>query len=1150
MDFVKGKTYTFPVSEVMLKPMWGKLYFNVLANGNMVRVPAMEFQRNNKPTELQVICTSDDPKNLKFEQDRSVLLPQLYEPGKEYEFKVVSDAPVNGSYRLQDSNGWSFKLEQRKREKLMRYSVIKCRVVGIRGNDLDLELVSENKEAKAPVLTIADVEKMDDNPKPIGAVMEMRLRRDRTFAEAMAEYDQGNPLWVLLAVDAARVAMARWVTLKPKNALRLLHGVRSIAMTLLQTSNFLDSYSPNQREEYRKRLMNFILSTEDYIEAFELVDQGRDQKYVDDTLGLIRQAFYIFRPERRMHVLMAIFTIKAAYVSACIHQIFAIIKERHDTKIFMDRLHKAFTEMLDLYISNATKFVNAESKASVKDMMEALALQLLLTGESADRRVTGFRAQGATRDIRDEEHAETPAAAMNADIYRARLYRYASMLVGRDAAATLLMHAYCLLLSPEDGEQSVTWKDLDNLQLTALAMTRRPLPQSFGAVFTFEARNAELTLDGTSIRLRPTVKSAAKWVSALPADLLPDFDISVMLNERLSEKPGAIGRSIPKASRLWADLETSLFTTVAPVKTVTKRKKPVPPVGQTVPVRITDTQWVMTGDKKEQIYGCEIVSSDYTGSGFIRRENLVRYPVKIDASQFRNEEGIPYVLDAEVLSVQGKSVEFSLRHTLQSTGARIAEDYRRRNAEDRQHEDEDAELVAIVTGGDDLSSARYLCVSEYGFALSIEKKTNTMALAKGDTVVCRIHYVDYKEADDSLYVKADVCNIIEDVPLAPEALGREIAGAFGALVAEASGERLYQPEDDEAAAEASDDRPVQYLSPETLSEVIATLSSTAAAYTDYFPAFNLLALTRIIALMAGEAEEADILSLRMELIRAIDQFSNNGRPDIAVIAPLIEQCRKLRDRDQDLSIKLSVLNILSSLDRPVTESIHIPAATIDDGRLNKMARLAIAYNALGGLDFGDEQFQLRSGLYTLAGLEYTNRGQTDAVTVADGEDQTTEFKSSLIYPADNKMKADEKKQVTEIMQVVCGFLNSRLGGTLYIGADNFGQPIGLERDFAYLSGGRHDYDMQLVKDKFELLFRNGFYDHFGVTQGGYNLSADNVETSFEQYGKHTVYVVRVKPAAEAVTMTDGLMFVRQGTSTRPIVGEDNQEKFRLVRAKK
>ncbi|MCM1337334.1 MAG: ATP-binding protein [Candidatus Amulumruptor caecigallinarius] len=1147
MDYVKGKSYTFPVSEVMLKPLWGKYYFNVLANGNMVRVPAMEFQRNNKPTELQVICTSDDPKNLKFEQDRAVLLPQLYEPGKEYEFKVVSDSPSNGGYRLQDSNGWSFKLEQRKREKLMRYSVIKCRVVGIRGTDLDLELVTENKVTKAPVLSIADVGVMDDNPHPITPLLEHRLRRDRTFAEAMAEYDQGNPLWVLLAVDATRVAMTRWVTLKPKNALRLLNGVRSIAMTLLQTSNFLDTYSPSQREEYRKRLMNFILSIEDYIEAFELVDRGLDQKYVDDTLQLIRQAFYIYRPERRMHVLMAIFTIKVAYVSGCIHQIFAIIKERHDTKIFMDRLNKAFSEMLELYISNSSKFVNAESKSSVKDMMEALALWLLLLSDRSDRKELP-RLIRETRETRDEDHSESQDAPVDPDIYRARLYRYASMLVGRDAAATLLMHAYCLLLSPEDGEQSINWKDLDNIQLTALAMTRRSMPRSFASVFTFEARNAELSIDGTTMRLRPTVKSATKWVTALPADLLPDFDISVDLNERLSEKPGGVGRSIPKAHRLWTDLEASLFTTVAPVKTV-KRRKPLPPVGQTVTVRITDMQWVMNGEKKEQIYGCQVVSPDYTGAGFIRRENLVTYPAKIDASLFRNEEGVQRLLDAQVLNIQGDSVEFSLRHTLQSTGARMAEEYRQRNAEDRNWISDDADIVAIVTGGDEIFNARYLCVSEFGFALSIDKKDMTDTLAKGDLVSCRIHYVDYKEDEEKLYVKADVRDFVDEVPLAPDAIAVEVSRYFSHLVEEASRDRLYIPDDEDPTADANE-RPVEYLSHDTLHELIATLSSRAAAYTDYFTAFNLLAFTRIIALMAGEAEEADIINLRMELIRAIDQFSNNGRPDISVIAPLLEQCRKLRDRDQDLNIKLSVLTILSSLDRPITESIHIPAASIDDGRLNKMARLAIAYNALGGLEFGDEQFQLRSGLYTLAGLEYTNRGQTDAVTVADGEDQTTEFKSSLIYPADNKMKADEKKQVKEIMQIVCGFLNSRLGGTLYIGADNFGQPVGLERDFAYLSGGRHDYDMQLVKDKFELLFRNGFYDHFGVTQGGYNLSADNVETSFEQYGKHTVYVVRVKPAAEAVTMTDGLMFVRQGTSTRPIVGEDNQDKFRTVRAKK
>lgn len=1129
MNYVKGQRYTFPVSEVMLKPLWGKLYYNILANGEYVRVAAMEFQRDNKPSELQVICTSDDPSNLKFEQDRASLIPEIYKEGETYEFKIISDSPINGAYRLQDANGWPFRLEYRSREKLNRYSVVKCVVKKISGTDLELELVQENKKTRTPFVTLEMLEGYDTMRHLAPGVLSRLMHTSSAFGDAMEEYKQGNPMWVIFAIDAARVSMPEWMSLNPANAIALLKSVRTIALALLQTAGFIDTFNIKSRDEYRQALTRFVLYTDDYIQAIELVEAGREQQYIDDTLSLIQNASYIFRPEERMHVLMAIFTIRTAYVSAYIHQIFKIIKERHSTGTFMALFRKPFVEMLDIYISNAGTFVLSDSKASVKDMVEALALQLLLTD--------------------NDEYAKW-------GIYRARLYRYSSMLLGKDSADMLLRRAYSMLLSPDNDDLGISWNDLDNIPVTALGMVhkmiRRPAGDSW---FIYEGHNATLTLDDDNITLKPSVKSAAKWIPALPAQVLPDFKLQVYLNERMKEKPGSIGRSIAKAQRLWAEIEESLFSTVHAAPVVVReevQQKSLPSPGQIIPIRITSKELVeREGEKPEQIFNATIESPEYEGSGFVRRENIVRYPVRIEQSHFVDGEGRPYLFNATVLSVQpdGK-IEFTLRPIINVASSRIAHDYRTRHIQDPSYASDEADCYAVVTGGEESFSKGYLCVSSEGVPFNIPKRDLKETLAKGDRIIARIYYVKYNSQNENLYVNAEFRAFEDEAPFDITGLSIELSEALKVLIEAASEGNYYvEPETDSDAETPDSGKTAEYLDPDYLREIIAILSERAAVYTDYFQSYNCLALTRLMALMAGERETALTLARRMELIQAIDNFDNNGRPDTAVIGTLFEQCRKLREKDSDINIKLHILSILSALDRPATDQINIPSPTLDDGRLNKMARMAIAYNSLLGMEYDEEQFHLRQGLYKLAGLEFNSRDHAASVTVADGEDQTTEFKSSLIYPADNRMQPDEKKQVTEIMQVVCGFLNSRTGGTLFIGADNFGQPIGLERDFTYLNGRNHNFDMQLMRDKFELLFRNGFYDHFGVTPGGYNLSADFVSTSFEEYGKATVYVVKIGSAPEAVTMTDGSIFVRQGTSTRPIVGEENQAKFRATRSK-
>jgi hypothetical protein len=88
--------------------------------------------------------------------------------------------------------------------------------------------------------------------------------------------------------------------------------------------------------------------------------------------------------------------------------------------------------------------------------------------------------------------------------------------------------------------------------------------------------------------------------------------------------------------------------------------------------------------------------------------------------------------------------------------------------------------------------------------------------------------------------------------------------------------------------------------------------------------------------------------------------------------------------------------------------------------------------------------------------------------IAEGESDELEFKSSLRW--DYKQEGVNKRLEETVLKSIAAFANGQ-GGTLLVGVDDHGIPLGLERDFSTLSAVDHD--------KFELHLRNLLIEAFG-----------------------------------------------------------------------
>lgn len=150
-----------------------------------------------------------------------------------------------------------------------------------------------------------------------------------------------------------------------------------------------------------------------------------------------------------------------------------------------------------------------------------------------------------------------------------------------------------------------------------------------------------------------------------------------------------------------------------------------------------------------------------------------------------------------------------------------------------------------------------------------------------------------------------------------------------------------------------------------------------------------------------------------------------------------------------------------------------------------------------------------------------------------GESSAVEFKEGLrcdLWEAkqDDLKKLPETKSIAEMIAIktVAGFLNSRLGGTLFIGIADDKKIIGLDRDYESLvTRGVQDKD----RDRLQLHLR-----HLLAAKIGREVSNLCVETAILSRDGKDVCVVGVSPSPTPVYVADlkgKAFYLRTGPST-------------------
>ena len=223
--------------------------------------------------------------------------------------------------------------------------------------------------------------------------------------------------------------------------------------------------------------------------------------------------------------------------------------------------------------------------------------------------------------------------------------------------------------------------------------------------------------------------------------------------------------------------------------------------------------------------------------------------------------------------------------------------------------------------------------------------------------------------------------------------------------------------------------------------------------------------------------------------------------------------------DQRISPDVSGVELLVQLQeiRPALRGIILTGYAEIEDAVESMQTGATDYISKGKRDL---KGQLR--LRVAKALAPNPRERPLAALLQKGESSELEFKASARWDTRlNKMNRDLEGV---IVKTVCAFLNSEGGGTLLIGVDDSGTPVGLEQDYKTLK--RQD------RDGFETFLMT-------LLVGAYGKDVSpHLRVDFHDIDGRDVCRVSVTLAPRPVFVPDGSggenLYIRIGNATRQL----------------
>lgn len=292
---------------------------------------------------------------------------------------------------------------------------------------------------------------------------------------------------------------------------------------------------------------------------------------------------------------------------------------------------------------------------------------------------------------------------------------------------------------------------------------------------------------------------------------------------------------------------------------------------------------------------------------------------------------------------------------------------------------------------------------------------------------------------------------------------------------------------------------------------------------DVHEKYKLMVISRIIYNLIGDTLSVAYIKAESDYLKSIVSYAQNKETPIEQIEtePEILSLPRIQRESKTLSL-------LSELGKDIdSDTIKSMIYEDKDTQINELARLVQSYNTLNGM--ASDSDIIRSLIKKEITSKYLSLGEMGEITVEKvrgyhvgcSEDKRNEFKKSIVFPSGNGGNPNQKVQLVNVFKVICAFLNSELGGTLYLGVDDDGYANNyLEDDFKHLK-----------KESMDEYIRH--LSHLAIKEFGRDV-VDNFITIKDMSRDCCKYVAfEVSPYELDVIKLQDVVYVKENNSTRP-----------------
>ena len=1110
-QLVKNGHYRLPV----VKEKCSNNYFVVTtADGEEFSILKLRYQKQQEIPDLLDVYVKDVRDGyVTVGQDISVIIPKFYSEGNEYFFKVMGKVPGKKDvYNVSDENGLYFHLTKAP-EFLPVHKTVKCKVEMIKGVFVLIKYAgSFEKHVKLQYICLKEWLNLIGHSEDFD-MLDFMMRHSPAFKDIVAKHDYLDSNWIFDAmaefaqnvtkylIAAKNIDDQRHGSKVFKRILNIMEIVRESALYIVEGSTYLKDTgnAPEQRTEIQEKLSGYIEMFKQIAEAANLIAGKKENDFIDNIFKNLQQAGYLYHPSKQFRIMMTILRLRPELMSDTDDQrsritlLFEALHSWPQENWMEDPFRTALVDQLEIFIrencDSVTLLPANESSIDNRQLnriIRAIAIQSLLAKPD---------------DNIDQSHN------------KAMFYRFLSHYHTHDTESLLYKGVGAIL--GNEYIHDFNWHDTASIGLLQEKASRySDNSDDFAAVSKVYA-TSEVTVE-----LRPrelTVKScnADESSSVLPNNTVKWMSPKIFLEGRVKTPSQKKINDLAAWREMWTDIENSIFTHPEQTDTISALpvvKRPLPPdfEGSEVEVIIDGYDVDRSQKPKHQLrFHCVVFDSLWEGEGwltscpedFIPWLNEEDYPNNYngDTSIFCDEDGHPLLYKVKVKNA-GSSLHFTMKREV------------------------DNYLRELPTSGDtchavirhlDRNGNCFLCLTDKGYTLKVPLDDENRDYQIGSQVTVR--YIELENKNYAYGIQFGIGEIVEYIsdpqlnfhskmtPL------RNIMQGLGRVgyVDE------FDEKDSSAVIEAQ-----EVMSREEMVELVLMLQRRAYAEKEYISAFNYLGLGAVLARAAQDNPLYEELKLHQRLLSLLQHYAKNKKVDYDEL----EQHKEDVEGHPLLEKLYSKLHILSSISRPDANAHLWEMTRADDETISTLASLVLSLNLLPDDSLDDARKEITNTISTMLNV---NSNETKAKYYGE-EDQHLEFKSSLVFTNRERdhMQPRPEAQQNEIIQMICGFLNSE-DGRLYIGVNDLGYEAGLYEDLRYRKwkGKKASLDAMIVD------LENA------IAHSLPSNARDNIRISIDPESTRGVLCVEVTAVRTPVPF-DGIYYVRNSSSTRPKIGRD------------